>query len=221
MLTTVGSADIKSVDVDEALVYKFTHFKIYIANLNPQIKQNNVVGLIMFQKIPGVVAFVSAKDIPGENNAMNKFNYLPMVMPEPVFASGKALYHGQPIGLIMAGSRELASEAAKRVQVTYENVQKPVVKIHEAVEKAKSDGTFQKQTAGVYTTQPVEDIKEVFTVKGKLTTGSQYHFHMEPQTCVCHPREDGIDVYSSTQVFSTKYLIKFIFIKCISKLDHS
>jgi xanthine dehydrogenase/oxidase len=29
--------------------------------------------------------------------------------------------------------------------------------------------------------------------------GAQYHFHMETQLCLCVPKEDGIDVFSSTQ----------------------
>lgn len=36
-------------------------------------------------------------------------------------------------------------------------------------------------------------------IKGTFEIGSQYHFSLEPQSCLVVPIEDGFDVYSSTQ----------------------
>lgn len=36
--------------------------------------------------------------------------------------------------------------------------------------------------------------------KGQFKIPPQYHMHMETQTCICVPIEDGIEVYSSTQM---------------------
>lgn len=42
-------------------------------------------------------------------------------------------------------------------------------------------------------------IAETNRIKGMFDFRSQYHFHMETQTCICRPAEDGIDVFSATQ----------------------
>lgn len=70
-------------------------------------------------KIPGVVAFYSAKNIPGLNN------FMPLRLPmhnlkiEEVFCSDKLLYHGQPIGIILAETFDLAYKARNFVKVEY------------------------------------------------------------------------------------------------------
>lgn len=125
-----------------------------------------------------------------------------------VFVADKVLYHGQAVGLVVAASRELASKAAKLVRVTYKNVKKPVITIPDAISKAKAEGLYDQQNSGTCSTPPVNEIKVKHILKGSFYSGSQYHFHMEVQNCVCHPREDGIDVYSSTQV---KYFSKIFF----------
>lgn len=86
------------------------------------------------------------------------------------------------------------------MKVTYENVKKPVIDIEEAVEKAKAQGTYEKQNFGKFSTKPIDDIKVEHTLKGTYRSGSQYHFFMETQAVVCHPREDGIDIHCNTQV---------------------
>lgn len=109
-------------------------------------------------------------------------------------------YYGQSLGMILATSKELAAKAATLVKVKYANEKKPVVNIDEAIEKAKSEGTFPKQTSGKFSSKPIDSIKVAHTIEGTVRTGSQYHFYMETQSVVCYPREDGIDVHCSTQV---------------------
>ena len=38
-----------------------------------------------------------------------------------------------------------------------------------------------------------------YTIKGTFVSGSQYHFTLEPQCCLCIPLEDELDVFVTTQ----------------------
>lgn len=70
-------------------------------------------------KLKGVVAVYSAKDIPGKNNFMpecfDEFNQY----VEEIFCSGKLLYHGQPVGVLIAETFDLAYQARNLVKVEY------------------------------------------------------------------------------------------------------
>ena len=68
--------------------------------------------------MPGVVAFFSAKDIPGTNNFM-PMKMMPGTEEEEIFASSIVRFHHQPVGVIVAESLELANEAAEHVTITY------------------------------------------------------------------------------------------------------
>lgn len=70
-------------------------------------------------KIAGVEAFYGAKDIPGFNNFMPlSFKEFHLVA-EQVFCSDKLLYHGQPVGIVLAETFDLAYQARKLVKVEY------------------------------------------------------------------------------------------------------
>ena len=77
VLTTTANCDIVSVDPSEALA------------------------------MPGVVEFVTADDVPGENN------WKPAGVNEEIFSSGRSNYAGQSVGLILAQTRDTALEAAR------------------------------------------------------------------------------------------------------------
>jgi xanthine dehydrogenase molybdopterin-binding subunit B len=75
-------------------------------------------------QLPGVVAFFSAKDLPEGKNAWG-----PQVQDEEVFASTQVHYYGQPVGMIVADTREHAIQAASAVVVNYTNVQTPILSL--------------------------------------------------------------------------------------------
>lgn len=80
---------------------------------------------IMFQKIPGVRAFYSAKDIPGKNTfAPVNFNLLLFLEEEPIFLSldTEVQYFGQPVGMIVASTMDIANAATKHVEIQYERM---------------------------------------------------------------------------------------------------
>ena len=67
-------------------------------------------------QLPGVVAFITAEDIPeaGANSCMGQ---------EAVFSEGLVEYVGQPIGLIVAEDRAAAERGAQLVKVRESNEQ--------------------------------------------------------------------------------------------------
>ncbi|GFS24784.1 indole-3-acetaldehyde oxidase, partial [Elysia marginata] len=149
-------------------------------------------------EMPGVVAFLKASDIP--SGGVN--NWRPLALfdsaVEELLSSGPINYAGQPIGIIVADHRETAAAAAEKVKVTYKNVKKPIVTIEDAI-KQKS---FHPNPPDPY---KIGDAKAAIAkaphkLSGQIKCGEQYHFHMETQSCLCSPTDDGgMDVLASTQ----------------------
>ena len=79
-------------------------------------------------EMTGVVAFINADDVPGQNG------WKSYGVNEEIFSSGKVNYAGQSIGLVLAETREIALEAARRVKVTYANQGEVVCDIETAAE---------------------------------------------------------------------------------------
>ncbi|EDS40040.1 aldehyde oxidase [Culex quinquefasciatus] len=147
--------------------------------------------------IVGVHAFYGAKDIPGCNDYMPIKSIQPH--PEELFCSGMVKYHGQPIGVIVADTFELANRAGNLVKIKYDKTCSKVVSSIACAIEVNNDDRIQKQDHGFVGPQSVISSESCFELKGSLELGGQYHFHMETQSCVCVPIEDGLDVYSSTQ----------------------
>ncbi|XP_058054256.1 uncharacterized protein LOC131205951 [Anopheles bellator] len=150
-------------------------------------------------KSPGVVAFYSAKDIPGTNNFMPAS--LGNTEVEEIFCSGQVLYHGQPVGVIVAETFEQAYQAAPLVNVIYEKaLSKPIYPTLKSLVDARrsQDRVFTPGASKRGSAYRV-NVSATKKIAGRFEMTGQYHYTMETQTCVCVPIEDGMDVHCSTQ----------------------
>ncbi|XP_050663962.1 xanthine dehydrogenase/oxidase-like [Leptidea sinapis] len=145
-------------------------------------------------KIPGVLTFLTAKDIPGKNSFVS--TKVPTYTNEKILSDGKINFFDEPIGIIVAETEALANRASLMVKVTYKNdSKKPLLKIEDV-------RVFDPSRVSVVSSFPA--IKEPGTdvhrvIKNTENISWQYHFSMETQSCVTRPSVDGIDVFPASQ----------------------
>ncbi|XP_049875014.1 uncharacterized protein LOC126373077 isoform X1 [Pectinophora gossypiella] len=147
-------------------------------------------------KLPGVLAFYTAKDIPGKNT------FTPSAIPwqefeEEIFASKQISYYGQPLGIVAAITHKLALKAADLVKVFYKKSEaKPVLNIKDALAAPDKDRRVRNEKS-ITPTSKGQDIQHV--IKGTFAMGSQYHYTMETQCCSVSNTDQGVSVRASTQ----------------------
>ncbi|MEM5326884.1 xanthine dehydrogenase molybdopterin binding subunit [Paraburkholderia sp. JHI2823] len=143
---------------------------------------------------PGVLAVLTAADIPGTNDCG------PVVHDDPVLAGELVQYLGQPVFAVIATSHELARRAAALAAsedvVRYEPLG-PVLTIDEARRRQHYVLPPLRLVRG----SPVERIAAApHRLAGSFTVGGQEQFYLEGQVAYALPQEQtGMLVYSSTQ----------------------
>jgi xanthine dehydrogenase large subunit len=143
--------------------------------------------LAAVRSAPGVVAVIAAADIPGENNIG------PVFHDEPVFATDKVEFRGQPLFAVAATSVEAARRASRLAQVKYE-VLPAVLTVDDALER----GMFVLPSLSVSRGEIPKSTTHA--IKGVLRSGGQEHFYLEGQVAFALPGERGdLLVHSSTQ----------------------
>lgn len=141
-------------------------------------------------QVEGVVKIFCADDIPGANQIGG------IVADEPLLASGKVTFRGQPILLIVAETEEAAEDACKLVKIGYSPL--PIItNPREAINQGlllSPSRTFSKGDAD----EAFKHCKYVFD--GEAETGGQEHLYLETHGAYAVPSENnGLKVYSSTQ----------------------
>jgi xanthine dehydrogenase large subunit len=139
---------------------------------------------------PGVVAILTAADIPGKNDVS------PVAGDDPVFVDSNIEFHGQVVFAIVAQTREQARKAARLAKVEAA-VGTPRISVDDALAaetRILPDYTFRKDdSAAALAASPQR-------LTGKLRIGGQEHFYLEGQVSLAIPGEDGdMLVYCSTQ----------------------
>lgn len=148
----------------------------------------------------GVVAFYSTRDIPGRNVFIAPPSTF-IVEEEELFVANRVKFHGQPVGIIVATSNKLAHEAADLVRIQY-STPPPQSEVNLSIEDVIFKQIEDPHNMCVDSVPLVKsDVKNLqnFDIAGRLEIPSQYHFAMEPHTTICEFREDGMDVYCSSQ----------------------
>ncbi|HLO93440.1 MAG TPA: xanthine dehydrogenase molybdopterin binding subunit [Burkholderiaceae bacterium] len=142
--------------------------------------------------LPGVVAVLTADDVPGENNCG------PLLHDDPILAGEELRYLGQPVFAVIASDRELARRAA---------AQAARVIRYEALPALLTAG--EAHAAGQYVVPPMHlqrgDAAAAMAAaphrwQGEWSVGGQEQFYLEGQISYALPQEDqGLLLHCSTQ----------------------
>ena len=148
------------------------------------------LGLDAVRAAPGVVAVLTAADIPGVNDVG------PVMHDEPILADTLVQYVGQPIFAVAASSANAARRAASLARIEYEELS-PTLTIDEALERE----SFVLPTERLARGDAVRAIAAApHRLAGRFRCGGQDHFYLEGQISLAVPGEGGdMLVYCSTQ----------------------
>uniref|UniRef100_A0A673NAA6 Xanthine dehydrogenase/oxidase n=1 Tax=Sinocyclocheilus rhinocerous TaxID=307959 RepID=A0A673NAA6_9TELE len=142
--------------------------------------------------VPGVVAFISAKDIPGSNMTG------PVVYDETVFADDKVTCVGHIVGAFVADTQAHAQRAAKAVKISYEELQPVIVTIQDAI----ANKSFFQPVRSIERGDVAQGFKDSdHILHGEMHIGGQEQFYLETNCTLAVPRgEDGeMELFVSTQ----------------------
>lgn len=139
---------------------------------------------------PGVVAVLTAADIPGHNDVS------PVAGDDPMFANELIEYWGQSLFAVAAQSLEQARDAAALAEIVTEE-RPAILSIDDAMEARsflQEPYTMARGDAEAAIASAPEQLN------GRIRIGGQEHFYLEGQAALALPGEDeDVTVYSSTQ----------------------
>ncbi|MBO6756660.1 MAG: xanthine dehydrogenase molybdopterin binding subunit [Roseibium sp.] len=148
------------------------------------------VDLQKVREADGVVAVLTAADVPGVNDCSSAFG------GDPVLAEGEVEFYGQVLFAVVAKTRDAARRAALLAEIVIEPLT-PIITPEDAVAAditVLPDYQFRRGSPETGMSAAEQ------TISGVMRIGGQEHFYLEGQVAMAVPDEDGgMFVLSSTQ----------------------
>jgi CO/xanthine dehydrogenase Mo-binding subunit len=156
-------------------------------------------------KMPGVHAVLTHEDVPGAKTYGLEF------ADQPVLASDRVRYFGEPVALVAAEHPEQARRAAEKIRVEYEPLE-PVVDTERATEQEPlheenptAGHGFREDTRpnvlrSIVIRHGDPDAEADVSVSGVYELGIQDQAFLGPESGLAVPDGDGgVDIYVATQ----------------------
>ncbi|MGH6647603.1 xanthine dehydrogenase molybdopterin binding subunit [Aquabacterium sp.] len=150
------------------------------------------VDVATLKAMPGVVAVLTAQDVPGKNDCGA------IIHDEPILADGEVHFLGHPVFAVIATDRESARRAAARAKEVIQVEPLPSLLTIEAAHAAGAHVVppmhlHRGDAAGAMARAPHQ-------LKDRFYLGGQEQFYLEGQISYAIPRENnGMLVHCSTQ----------------------
>ncbi|XP_077010735.1 aldehyde oxidase 4-like [Tamandua tetradactyla] len=138
--------------------------------------------------LPGVVDVITAEDVPGDNNHQG----------EILYAQDEVICVGQIVCTVAADTYAHAREAAKKVKITYEDIEPRIITIEQALEH-NSFLSAEKKIEKGDVDQAFKNVDQI--IEGEVHVEGQEHFYMETQTVLAVPKVEDKEMvlYLGTQ----------------------
>ena len=188
-------ADIRIADVLEAKLVTLDCARARIISIDTSAAM----------QVPGVRLVMTAADLP---QPVPRFG--PQLEDRPVISVGETKYHGDPVAMVVAETKDAAAEGARLVHVEYEELP-AVFTVAAALDPAAPlvQDPSLRPNSSLASTNVVSEHRvgwgDVDAVHADLFVENSYsfpivtHFAIEPHAYMAAPDGDGIAVWSSIQ----------------------
>jgi selenium-dependent xanthine dehydrogenase len=151
------------------------------------------------EKLDGVIRVFTAEDVLGERT----IGLITRDWPIMIKKGETTHYIGDIIAGVVAENEDLARQATKLIEVTYD-VKKPITDVHEAIEENSERVHENKSNILEKCIVRRGDADSVlnetdFIVEHTFQTQKIEHGFLEPEACMAQPWNDGVEVFTQSQ----------------------